>query len=103
MIKCIANIICKGSSIVFDYPTYDESNETLNNEKLASGANEEMKSKYHYKEIENILSQYGLLIYEHLDNKEMTDNYFERYNILNPKNKIIAPKGVNYCLAVKKD
>lgn len=60
-----------------------------------------MKSKYSYEEIENILSDNGLLIYEHLNNKEMTNTYFEKYNTLNPNNKIIAPKGVCYCLAVK--
>lgn len=61
-----------------------------------------MKSKYSYKEIENILSENGLLIYEHLNNKEMTNNFFYNYNTLNPNNKIIAPKGICYCLAVKK-
>lgn len=61
-----------------------------------------MKSKYSYQEIENILSENGFLIYEHLNDQEMTNNYFEKYNILNPNNRIIAPKGVAYCLAVKK-
>ena len=103
MIKCISNILCSGSSIVFDYPIYEESNETKINEKLASGANENMKSKYSYKEIEDILSENGLLIYEHLNNEEMTITYFENYNTLNPDNKIVAPKGVSYCLAVKKN
>ena len=102
MIKSISSILCNGSSIVFDYPTYEDSKETKTNEKLASGASEQMKSKYSYKEIEDILSENGLLVYEHLDNKEMTNTYFEKYNILNPNNKIIAPKGVCYCLAVKK-
>lgn len=102
MIKNIANIICSGSSIVFDYPTYDESKETIINKRLASGAKEKMKSKYYYREIEKILSNSGLLIYEHLNDKEMTNNYFDNYNILNPHNKIIAPQGVCYCLAVKK-
>lgn len=101
MLQSISNILCSGSSIVFDYPTYEDSKETQTNERLASGANEQMKSKYSYKEIENILSENGLLIYEHLDNKEMTNTYFAKYNTLNPNNKIIAPKGVCYCLAVK--
>ena len=101
MLKSISNILCSGSSIVFDYPTYEDSNEAKINEKLASRANEQMKSKYSYKEIENILSDNGLLIYEHLDNKEMTNIYFEKYNTLNSNSKIIAPKGVCYCLAVK--
>ena len=83
MLQSISNILCSGSSIVFDYPTYEDSNEAKINEKLASRANEQMKSKYSYKEIENILSDNGLLIYEHLDNKEMTNIYFEKYNTLN--------------------
>ena len=102
MIKSISSILCNGSSIIFDYPTYEDSKETQTNEKLASGANEQMKSKYSYKEIEDILSESGLLIYEHLNNKEMANTYFEKYNNLNPNNKIIAPKGICYCLAVKK-
>lgn len=102
MIKYISDIVCDGSSIVFDYPTYDESKETAINEKLAFGANEEMKTKYSYKEIEDILEENGFLIYEHLNNEEMINNYFDNYNILNPNNKIKAPLGVCYCLAVKK-
>ena len=61
-----------------------------------------MRVKYSYKEIENILSENDFLIYEHLNDLEMTNNYFENYNVLNPNNKITAPKGVAYCLAVKK-
>ena len=102
MIKSISSIICNGSSIVFDYPTYEGSTETKINEELAREANEKMKSKYSYNEIEKILSDNGLLIYEHLNDKEMTNTYFYNYNTLNPNNKIIAPKGVCYCLAVKK-
>lgn len=102
MVKHISSIICDGSSIVFDYPTYEDSDEMKNNETLAKGANECMKSKYNYEEIEKILSDNNLLIYEHLNNLEMTNTYFKNYNMFNPDNKIKAPKGVNYCLAVKK-
>lgn len=102
MIQSISSILCNGSSIVLDYPTYEDSKGTQTNEKLANKANEKMKSKYSYKEIEDILSENGLLIYEHLNNEEMTNNYFEKYNILNPNTKMIAPKGVGYCLAVKR-
>ena len=102
MIKSISSIIRNGSSIVFDYPTYEESFETKINEELARKSGEKMKSKYSYDEIEKILSDNGLLIYEHLNDKEMTNTYFYNYNTLNPNNKIIAPKGVCYCLAVKK-
>ncbi|MGM9834288.1 MAG: class I SAM-dependent methyltransferase [Bacilli bacterium] len=102
MIKSISNIISEGSSVIFDYPTYVESKETMINEKLANGAKEKMQSKYSYEEIEKILSDNNLLIYEHLDDCQMTNNYFEIYNFFNPHNKIIAPKGVAYCLAIKK-
>lgn len=102
MIKQIANIICEGSSILFDYQTNEESKETLINENLARAAHEEMKSKYTYQEIEGILSNNNLKIYEYLNDKDMTNEFFNDYNTLNPNKKIIAPKGVAYVLAVKK-
>ena len=37
MLKNISNMICDGSSIVFDYPNYEELNNVLINEMLASG------------------------------------------------------------------
>lgn len=101
MINQISKIVCEGSSLVFDYPSYDEGIESKKNSQLAKGANEEMKSKYSYQDIENILSENGFLIYEHLNYQEMTDDFFNIYNTFNPNNKIKAPKGINYCLAVK--
>lgn len=101
MIKVICSNICNGSSIVIDYPTYERSRETKINEDLAYKAQEEMKAKYTYQEMEELLESNGLLIYEHLNNQEMTNNYFEKYNTLNPNHLIIAPKGVEYILAVK--
>ena len=102
MIQNISNILVDGSSIIFDYPTYEDDKQTKKIAELAKEANEEMKAKYSYKEIENILSENDFLIYEHLNDLEMTNNYFENYNVLNPNNNIIASKGVAYCLAVKK-
>lgn len=101
MLKNISNMICEGSSIVVDYPSYEESKSTLINEKLASGAGEEMKSKYSFNELEKELSNMGLYIYEHLNDEEMTKEYFENYN-KNNKDKMVAPKSVGYCLVVKK-
>lgn len=102
MIENISNIVCSGSSILFDYPTTQEGTQTTINEKLAQEAKEEMKAKYSYKDIEMILEKNGFLIYEHLNHIEMTNTYFDKYNLLNPNHKIIAPKGVAYCLAVKR-
>ena len=39
MIHSISSIMCEGSSIVFDYLTYEEGEEMKTNEKLANGAN----------------------------------------------------------------
>lgn len=101
MIRNISNIICNGSSIIFDYQTYENSKETTVNEKLALKADEGMQAKYTYEEILKILTDNDFLIYEHLDHNDMTEQYFYNYNTLNPNNNINAPKGVNYCLAVK--
>lgn len=102
MINQISNNICEGSSILFDYQTDEYSKETSINEKLASATNEEMKSKYSYAEIGKILSNNNMKIYVYLNDKDITNEYFYDYNTLNPNDKIIAPKGVAYILAVKK-
>ena len=101
MINQISNIICEGSSILFDYQTNEFSKETSINEKLASASNEEMKSKYSYDEIVKILSNNNMQIYEYLNADDITNEYFYDYNIVNPNEKIIAPTGVAYILAVK--
>ena len=53
-IKELSNIIPKGSSILFNYPNTNETEKEITNKKLASGANEEMKSLYFYNDIERI-------------------------------------------------
>lgn len=60
-----------------------------------------MKSKYSYKDIETIVQASNMLIYEHLNYQDINDTFFYDYNTLNPSNKILAPKGVAYCLLVK--
>lgn len=101
MINKISKILCEGSSIVFDYPTMDETEKEKINKELASKANEEMKSNYSYETIEKIAEANNCLIYEHLNYEDINNNYFNKYNLLNPNNKTLAPKGVNYCLMIK--
>lgn len=101
MVNKISKLICKGSTIIFDYPIIEDSEKEEITRKLAKGANEETKSKYSYKELESKFQEYDFLIYEHLDDKDINEQYFKEYN-LKSKNKIIAPKGVNYCLIVKR-
>ncbi len=65
MLKQISDIISNGSSILFDFQTDEYSRETTINEQLASEAKEKMKAKYSYNEIEKILSDNDLLVYEY--------------------------------------
>lgn len=101
MIWKISELMCKGSTIVFDYPIIEDSEKDEITRKLAKGANEEMKSKYSFEELELKLQECDLLIYEHLNDEDINNQYFDEYN-KKSRNKIIAPKGVNYCLAVRK-
>ena len=88
MINVISKLICKGSSIIFDYPVINSSEKEEITRKLAKGANEEMKSKYSYKELELKFQEFDLLIYEHLNDIDINEQYFKEYN-LKSKSKII--------------
>lgn len=101
LLSKLSNIICDNSSIVFDYQNNVYSIEATQNKKLAYSAKEEMKSKYTYDEIEEMLSNNGFLIYEHMNEEDMNITYLDKYNLLNPRHKINAPKSVSYVLAVK--
>ncbi|HPF83521.1 MAG TPA: class I SAM-dependent methyltransferase [Bacilli bacterium] len=102
MINNISKLLCDGSTLVIDYPTIDKDITEIKKEELAKEAKEEMKATYTFKEIEKIFNDCGMLVYENLDNNDINNNYFYNYNTLNPSNRIYAPKGVNYCLVVKK-
>lgn len=101
MIKAIANMVCEGSRIAFDYPTEEEGKESKVNRELASAAKESMKDKYTKNEMEEVLASQGFAVVEDLDDKEMTAQYFADYNA-QTSDKMKAPVGVHYCLAVKK-
>lgn len=100
-ISILSKNIPAGSVIVFDYPNNIETKKEIINQALAKEAGEEMKSKYSYKDIEAIVQASNMLIYEHLNYQDINDTFFYDYNTLNPSNKILAPKGVAYCLLVK--
>lgn len=102
MLQSISAIITDGSGILFDYPTYAGGTHSRKNEELAAGANETMQAKYSYEEIEKLLATNGFEIAEHLNDEEMTNRYFCDYNRVSIKNRMVAPKGVAYCYAVKK-
>ena len=91
-----------GSSLIFDYPASSSDAKSQQTKQLAAAANEQMKSEYSYAEIEKLLADCGFLIYEHLDSEQATSRFFAEYNLAHPESPMQAPKGVNYCLAVKK-
>ena len=100
-ISILSKNIPAGSVIVFDYPSNIETKKEIINQVLAKEAGEEMKSIYSYKDIEAIVQASNMLIYKHLNYQDINDTFFYDYNTLNPSNKILAPKGVAYCLLVK--
>ncbi|MCR8986294.1 class I SAM-dependent methyltransferase [Brevibacillus laterosporus] len=102
----IAHLFTKvpsGSSIVFDYA--DEnlfkekgiSNRVENMVKMASASGEPMKSCFSYFEMEKILEESGLLIYEHLSPTKMNELYFE-----NRDDYLSAFETIHYLHAIKK-
>ena len=102
LLKNISELWCEGSSICFDYPSYEKGVQSIKNQELAAKAGEEMKARYSYEEMEQLLSEFGFLIYEHHDSKTATEHFFRKYNESLPEHMMEAPEGVNYCLAVKK-
>ena len=100
MIGNISEVFTAGSAICFDYPALESSEETSRNEELAKAANEEMKAKYSYAELEEMLKKHGFVVCEHLNSDEMTKEYFGEYNKQMVK-QMAAPKGVGYVFSVK--
>lgn len=92
-----------GSSIVFDYADeklFSEkgiSNRVDNMVKMAAASGEPMKSCFTYKEMEKMLENSSLLIYEHLSPNTINDLYFD-----NREDYLTAFETIHYIHAVKK-
>ncbi|WP_071394695.1 class I SAM-dependent methyltransferase [Bacillus tuaregi] len=84
LLKHLFSELPPGSSIVFDYA--DErlfaekgrSNRVENMIKMAFAGGEPMKSCYAYQEIEKLLEDSGLLIYEHVTPTMIQERYFQK-------------------------
>ena len=100
-VKVISSVLPKGSTILFDYPNNFETSKEKINRKLALAAGEKMKSIYSYKDMEALADKCDCLIYEHLNNADINNQYFYNYNTLNPGDKLSAPEGVSYVMFVK--
>lgn len=101
MLEQFSKHLLKGSRLVFDYPSIQESKETKVNEMLAKGANESMKAKYSFTELKEILNQCHLTIIQHENHQTMTEKYISNYNVYYKDDPIKAPEGVCYCVVEK--
>ena len=100
LLKEISKHMIKGSRLVYDYPSYQESDETRKSEVLAKEANETMRAKYSFEQLKEILDLCHLKIVRHDDYRITLDSLIH-YNEYYKDNPIIAPKGVCYCVAEK--
>ena len=100
LLKEISKHMIKGSRLVYDYPSYQESDETRKSEVLAKEANETMRAKYSLEQLKEILDLCHLKIVRHDDYRITLDSLIH-YNEYYKDNPIIAPKGVCYCVAEK--
>ena len=101
MLKQLSKYLLKGSRLVFDYPSIQESKETKINEMLAKEADESMKAKYSLTELKEILNQCHLTIIQHENHQTMTEKYISNYNAYYKNDPIKAPEGVCYCVVKK--
>ncbi len=102
LINWISALWREGSSICFDYPFSKDGSVSRRGRELAAAAGEPMKAVYSYDELEDMLSEAGFLIYEHLNDDEATEAFFQNHNIKESEHRMEAPDGIGYCLAVKK-
>lgn len=100
LLKEISRHMIKGSRLVFDYLSYQESDETRKSEALAKEANETMRAKYSFEQLKEILDLCHLKIVRHDDYRITLDSLIH-YNEYYKDKPIIAPKGVCYCVAEK--
>ena len=101
MLKQLSKYLLKGSHLVFDYPSIQESKETKINEMLAKEADESMKAKYSFAELKEILNQCHLTIIQHENHQTVTEKYISNYNVYYKDDSIKAPEGVCYCVVEK--
>ena len=101
MLKQLSKYLLKGSRLVFDYPSIQESKETKINEMLAKEADESMKAKYSFAELKEILNLYHLTIIQHENHQTAKEKYISNYNIYYKDDHIKAPEGVCYCVVEK--
>ncbi|UQZ36468.1 SAM-dependent methyltransferase [Paenibacillus sp. PK3_47] len=107
LVAAITSILPTGSTLVFDYPdewtfTPQAGERAQKQLMMAASAGEPMQASYSYTEMEQLLQEVNLLIYQHLTPDEITAQLFKAYNDSQPDHPMTAFDNVNYCLAVKR-
>lgn len=103
LISTLFSKVPQGSSIVFDYADenlFEEKgmfNRVQNMVKMASASGEQMKSCFTYEEMEKMLENAGLLIYEHLSPDTIQQHFFSHRS-----DYLSAFETIHYIHAVKK-
>ncbi|AGK54071.1 class I SAM-dependent methyltransferase [Bacillus sp. 1NLA3E] len=103
LINKLFSKVPEGSSIVFDYADeklFEEkgiSNRVQNMVQMAAASGEPMKSCFTYHELEKMLENAGLLIYEHLSPLTINNQFFQ-----NRTDYLSAFETIHYIHAVKK-
>lgn len=102
LLQRLSQFMAEDSAICFDYPSKEDSLESRTNRQLAKEAGEHMKAMYSDLELEEVLSSCGFEKTIHLNQDEITRQYFADYNNCNKAYPMKAPTGVGYILAKKK-
>ncbi|MDQ0172554.1 class I SAM-dependent methyltransferase [Paenibacillus tundrae] len=103
LLRRIFAVVPSGSSIVFDYPDehlFEEkgiSNRVQNMIQMAAVGGESIQACYTYAEMEKLLAEAGLLIYEHLSPIGIQEQFFS-----NRTDDLSAFESVHYIHAVKR-
>lgn len=103
LIKNLFDLVPSGSSIVFDYAdetlfeTKGRSNRVENMVKMAAGSGEPMISCFSFTELERLLENAGLLVYEHLSPNEINERYYNHR-----RDYLSAFETIHYVHAVKR-
>ncbi|WNS46874.1 class I SAM-dependent methyltransferase [Paenibacillus sp. MMS20-IR301] len=103
LLRDLFHVLPSGSSIVFDYAdeglfeTQGLSGRVEKMVQLAAASGEPMKSCFAYGELEQLLEQAGLLIYEHLSPADIQEKFFSSRN-----DYLSAFETIHYIHAVKK-
>ncbi|MCG3088916.1 class I SAM-dependent methyltransferase [Sporosarcina cyprini] len=103
LLKALFADVPAGSSIVFDYADEQlfrekgRSNRVQQMVQLASATGEPMKSCFSFEELERLLEETGLLIYEHLSPVDIQEQFFE-----NRSDELSAFETIHYVHAEKR-